>query len=618
MTMISNSSPLPETLPTSVSEQLVTAHTGRGDMDGPGDAVWILTSAFIIFTMISGFGLVESGMVSRKNETNIMVKNAVDVIFGGLGFWMFGFAFTFGDAPGVNSFSGFGRFFTDAEETDMGEVFSLYCFQASFATTATTIVSGAVAERMNLKAYIIFAFTNTATYCFPAHWVWGKKGWLKEMGVVDMGGASPVHLVGGVAGLVATMMLKPRLGRFRRTTGVAPWKHDMGCPTNVLLGMFMLWWGWLGFNCGSTFGVSGGKWKLATRSAVCTINASCGGGIFATIYSYIKCKRLDIPFFMAGILGSLVSITAICGVVRPGESIAIGFVGSAITIFGWQLLNKLQIDDPVGAISTHAGGSVWAMISVGLFVEKDSLPQPFSSSYGAFKGGHVKILGVQLLACVSIIVWTILIVFIQLYVIDKCVGLRLAMEEEIIGADACEHGIEPAKSDINSCLVTALPLSPNCVFPAAISEHRENSVIATSDFSSQVAREENCENKLDDYASEDHEEPVIGVTEDDTQKNNETKQPYQSSQINQGHLSFVRRKPAYDDCNSISTCSARNRSGGIVSRPIRSPDKVKGSNRRPVDSSLQGNRSTVIITLTPVDDDRAVRLSVSDLHKLKN
>lgn len=177
------------------------------------------------------------GMVSRKNEANIMVKNAVDVIFGGLGFWMFGFAFTFGNDRGANPFSGYGSFFTDAEEMRMGDVFALYCFQASFATTATTIVSGAVAERMNLKAYIIFAFTNTLTYCFPAHWVWGENGWLKTMGVVDMGGASPVHLVGGVAGLVATIMLKPRLGRFKSVLGGgAPLRLNMGSPTNVLLG----------------------------------------------------------------------------------------------------------------------------------------------------------------------------------------------------------------------------------------------------------------------------------------------------------------------------------------------------------------------------------------------
>ena len=142
-------------------------------------------------------------MVSKRNETNIMVKNATDVIFGVFAYWVFGFAFSLGEKPGTeNGFSGWGSFFTDADEKEMGNIFALYFFQASFATTATTIVSGAIAERANLQAYMVFSFTNTLTYCFPAHWVWSKHGWLKKLGVVDVGGASPVHLAGGIAGLV--------------------------------------------------------------------------------------------------------------------------------------------------------------------------------------------------------------------------------------------------------------------------------------------------------------------------------------------------------------------------------------------------------------------------------
>lgn len=230
-------------------------------------------------------------MVSKKNETNIMVKNALDVIFGGLSYWIFGFAFSRGEPDDehgkYNAFSGSANFFADASRSRMGGVFALYFFQASFATTATTIVSGAIAERANLQAYMVFSFTNTLAFCFPAYWVWGEHGWLKELGVIDVGGASPVHLVGGVAGLVGTIMLRPRRNKYN-DNGLT---LKMASPTNVLLGMFMLWWGWLGFNCGSTFGVSGGRWKLASRSAVCTINASCGGGVFATFYSYFKCNR---------------------------------------------------------------------------------------------------------------------------------------------------------------------------------------------------------------------------------------------------------------------------------------------------------------------------------------
>ena len=227
----------------------------------PDDATWILTSAFIIFTMQSGFGLLESGMVSRKNETNIMFKNAVDVIYGGLSYWIFGFALSFGLSDHANAFCGYGYFLTDAHESQMGEVFSEYFFQLSFSTTATTIVSGAMAERTNLKAYALYSFLNTLTYSIPAHWIWDDKGWLRAMGAVDIAGCGAVHLVGGVSGLVATLMLKPRTGRFDPNS---PPKH-MSSPTNVLLGTFMLWWGWLGFNCGSTFGISGMKWKLASR-----------------------------------------------------------------------------------------------------------------------------------------------------------------------------------------------------------------------------------------------------------------------------------------------------------------------------------------------------------------
>lgn len=381
-----------------------------------------------------------TGMVSKKNETNIMVKNALDVIFGGLSYWMFGFAFSRGesdDHSDQNAFSGSGNFFADASQSKMGSVFALYFFQASFATTATTIVSGAIAERANLQAYMVFSFTNTLAFCFPAYWVWGEHGWLKELGVIDVGGASPVHLVGGVAGLVGTIMLRPRRNKYT-DNGL---KLKMASPTNVLLGMFMLWWGWLGFNCGSTFGVSGGKWKLASRSAVCTLNASIGGGIFAHLFGVFYFKRVDVPTFMSGILGSLVSITAICAVARPGESIFIGFIGSVISVMGWLMLEKLNIDDPVGAIPTHAGASIWSMLAVGLFVEQDRL-EDFSETYGVFKGGHIRVLGVQLLACLTIGLWSAVVAFLQFYIIGKFIHFRFSEYEERLGADFCEHAVD--------------------------------------------------------------------------------------------------------------------------------------------------------------------------------
>ncbi|KAL9973828.1 hypothetical protein ACROYT_G020333 [Oculina patagonica] len=406
---------------------------------GSDDATWILTSAFIIFTMQSGFGLLESGLVSRKNEANIMVKNAVDVIYGGLSYWLFGFALSYGVKERENPFCGLGYFLTDAEESEMGQVFSKYFFQLSFSTTATTIVSGAMAERTSLKAYTLYSFLNTLTYSVPAHWIWDESGWLRQMSAVDIAGCGAVHLVGGVSGLVATLMLKPRTGRFDANSP----PKQMASPTNVLLGTFMLWWGWLGFNCGSTFGISGMKWKLASRAAVVTINGSIGGGIVGMIYSYICFKnKLNIPIFVTGILAGLVSITAICSLARPWEAIIIGAIGALLACPGCAILERLQIDDPVGCVPTHGLAGIWGLVSVAFFAEKDILENRFSNEFGILKGGPWSFLGVQLLMVVAIGAWAALTTFLELLLVNKLIGLRMCVEHELMGADKVEHGIE--------------------------------------------------------------------------------------------------------------------------------------------------------------------------------
>ena len=227
------------------------------------DATWILTSAFIVFTMQSGFGLLESGSVSRKNEVNIMVKNAVDVLFGGLSYWMFGYGLSFGEDKGTNRFVGVGHFFVHSEydggeHDEFGTLYAHFFFHTSFATTATTIVSGAMAERTKLEAYVIFSFVNTLVYCMPAHWLWANTGWLRDLGACDIAGASTVHLVGGMTGLIATLIMGPRIGKFEdgkkgveadakeQSSEGAKKEHsdirtDMSSPTNALLGTFMLW-----------------------------------------------------------------------------------------------------------------------------------------------------------------------------------------------------------------------------------------------------------------------------------------------------------------------------------------------------------------------------------------
>ncbi|XP_072051520.1 putative ammonium transporter 3 [Amphiura filiformis] len=208
------------------------------------DATWILTSAFIVFTMQSGFGLLESGSVSQKNEVNIMVKNSIDVLFGGISYWMYGYGLSFGEDEGSNSIFGIGHFFVDSasDGDDLGRLFSHFFFHTSFATTATTIVSGAMAERTKLESYVVFSFVNTLVYCIPAHWMWSTDGWLHQLGATDVAGASTVHLVGGVTGLIATLMLGPRSTRFIDEKGEKQVEtRTMSSPTNAIFGMFMLW-----------------------------------------------------------------------------------------------------------------------------------------------------------------------------------------------------------------------------------------------------------------------------------------------------------------------------------------------------------------------------------------
>ncbi|CAL1295646.1 unnamed protein product [Larinioides sclopetarius] len=419
--------------PTNSSSSVI----GSLDPVTPDDATWILTSSFVIFTMQTGFGLLESGAVTKKNEVNILMKNAADVVLGGLSYWMFGYGFQYGKGPGTSFFCGIGSFFLDSEPQTMGVVFATFIFQLSFATTATTIVSGAMAERTDFHAYCIFSFLNTLTYCIPAGWLWADHGFLKRLGALDFAGSCAVHLTGGVSALVAAMMLKPRLRRYDN----GPEPLPMGNPGNALVGTFTLWWGWLVFNCGSSFGISGDKWHYAGRSAVNTINASLGGGLAGLIYSYTRNKLFVVSDLINSILGALVAVTAGSGFLRAWESLVVGAFGAILVNMVAPCLDKYRIDDPVGAVAVHAMGGLWGMIAVGLFVDNDSLLNLTHGRSGLFKGGGLYLLGVQVLACFAVSVWSMTTTFLILKSINYFVPIRLAPPEEILGADFVEHDV---------------------------------------------------------------------------------------------------------------------------------------------------------------------------------
>ncbi|PIC44282.1 hypothetical protein B9Z55_004703 [Caenorhabditis nigoni] len=422
-------------------------HSSEVDKLYQDDAVWIISSSFIIFTMHSGFGLLESGSVSAKDEVNIMVKNVVDVVFGGLSYWSCGFGFSYGDyEPWRNPYIGFGKFFYDPTRdydsresiNQEGWSYASFLFQLSLATTASTIVSGAVAERAKLKSYILLGCIVIIIQALPAHWVWDKEGVFYKKGVVDFAGCSAVHMVGGIIGLIATVYLKPRRNRFSEDS-----VHQMSSPTNALLGTFLLWWGWFGINAGSVWGITGGRWRLGARAAVATIMASIGGGATAITISFVKTKKLQVNFLINGILSSIVSITAICAVSRPWHALVIGSISSVFSIAILPVLDRLHIDDPVGIVPIHLTSSIWGMIAVGIFCEQDKyLTSATNNMSGLLYSWSFDLLLVQLLCTFTILLYSAATGFLALFLISKSpLGLRVTDYEEQIGADVIEHGL---------------------------------------------------------------------------------------------------------------------------------------------------------------------------------
>ncbi|XP_037045515.1 putative ammonium transporter 2 [Bradysia coprophila] len=422
------------------------------------DSNWVLTSSFIIFTMQTGFGMLESGCVSIKNEVNIMMKNIVDIVLGGLTYWIFGYAMSFGRGEFSNPFIALGDFFIDPNITDplMGPIFAAFLFQLSFSTTATTIVSGAMAERCNFKAYCLFSFLNTAVYCVPAGWVWGEHGFLHKLGVVDIAGSGPVHLIGGTAAFASAAMLGPRLGRYSDGTDPLP----LGNPVNACMGLFVLWWGWLAFNSGSTYGVSGAKWQYAARAAVMTMMGSFGGGCFSVLFTLTKNDgRADIMDLINGVLGSLVSITAGCFLYHAWEALLIGAIGALLACVTMPLFDRLGVDDPVGASSVHGVCGIWGVIAVGFFADNPIPMETTSGRAGLFKGGGWYLLGIQSLSALCLTCWGICSTFLLLWMIDKVIPVRMDPNEEILGADLMEHRIRHTQIGLSRAISALAPVS---------------------------------------------------------------------------------------------------------------------------------------------------------------
>ena len=396
------------------------------------DTVWVLMAAFFVFFMQAGFGMVEAGFIRAKNTCNILTKNFLDYCMASLGFFVFGYAIMFG--PG-NGFMGFkGWFLSGAESGADIPLFAFWLFQAAFCGAAATIVAGGMAGRMRFPAYLIYSLIVSALiYPIVGHWIWGG-GWLSKLNFVDFAGSTVVHSVGGFAALIGTIILKPRIGKFNSdgSPNAIP-GHSIPLAS---LGVFILWFGWFGFNPGSTLGVGDGS--LIARVAINTNLAAATGAISAMILVWYISKKPDLSMIMNGALAGLVAVTAPCAFVEPWAAIAIGAIGGIIVVLGVMLLDKLGIDDPVGAVPVHGLNGLWGTMSIGLFGKK-ALDV---ANNGLFYGGGLKQLGIQTLGVLSVIAFVVVTMGIVFKLIDVSIGLRVNEAEELAGLDTSEHGME--------------------------------------------------------------------------------------------------------------------------------------------------------------------------------
>ncbi|NLE64384.1 MAG: ammonium transporter [Elusimicrobia bacterium] len=398
------------------------------------DTVWTLVAAFLVFFMQAGFAMVETGFTRAKNAGNIMMKNLMDFCVGSLAFFFIGYGIMFGiDKLGLFGTSKFWGSFADPTTGEGLWQFAYWMFQAVFAATAATIVSGAMAERTKFSSYLLYsAFITALIYPVVGHWIWGG-GWLAAKGMVDFAGSTVVHSVGGWAALAGAIVLGPRIGKYNKD-GSSNVIGGHNIPL-AALGVFILWFGWFGFNPGST--TSGTNLSIAVI-AVTTNLAAAAGAVSAMVTIWLQYGKPDTSMALNGALAGLVAITAGCANVSPMSAILIGAIAGVVVVLSVQFIDKvLRINDPVGAVSVHGVCGGLGTLLVGLFAEK-----AYGGVDGFFFGGGLNLFWTQLTGVASVFVWAFGGAMALFLIIHKTVGLRVSEEEEVKGLDITEHGME--------------------------------------------------------------------------------------------------------------------------------------------------------------------------------
>jgi Amt family ammonium transporter len=393
------------------------------------DTIWVAICGAIIFFMEGGFALLEAGFVRSKNAMSIIAKVIIDVTFGGIAFYIIGFGIAYGNSNGWFAFD------TGITTKDLGLGLTVsnklfWFIQLGFAIAAISIVSGAVAERMKIWSYAIYVFIFCAVmYPLVANWVWNPNGWLALRGFNDFAGSAAVHAMGGFSALAAAIVLGPRIGKYRKNGEVnAIPGHNLPLAA---IGAFILWFGWFGFNPGSTLGAVG-NWELIGTVATNTFLASAAGGISTMFYTYFRYGQIDITMTINGVLAGLVAITAGCNVVGPNSAIIIGLIAGILVDIAVLYIDKLKIDDPVGAIAVHGVNGFFGAIAVGLF----------ATNGGLFFGGGTGMLATQALGVLVIGAFGFVFTFILMKIMQKTVGIRISKVEESAGIDAVSFGVE--------------------------------------------------------------------------------------------------------------------------------------------------------------------------------
>lgn len=412
------------------------------------DTIWVIVASMLVFFMNLGFAMVESGFNRSKNTVNILSKNFIVFAVSTLGFLILGWGLMFGDG---NAFIGLkGWFFLHGLDNSpaIGEnyqgvysalswasvpLLAKFFFQLVFCGTAATIVSGAVAERIKYLSFILFSFIMTIfIYPITGHWIWGG-GWLQKLGMLDFAGSTVVHSVGGWAALAGIIVLGPRFGKYGNNGKITPIPgHNLSIAT---IGTFVLWFGWFGFNPGSTMAAD---FKAISHIIVTTNTAAATATLAATVTSWIILGKPDLGMTLNGCLAGLVAITAGCAYVSIFSSLIIGLISGFLVVLSVIGFDRLKLDDPVGALSVHLINGIFGTLAVGLFAQ-DNIGG-VSSPNGLFFGGGIKLFLAQLTGMLTVGAYVFLLSLVVWLVLKVTLGIRVSLQEEIQGLDIGEHG----------------------------------------------------------------------------------------------------------------------------------------------------------------------------------